>query len=67
MKEIDEKLTNREHEIYKLLISGKSYREICKTLYIAEGTLRTHISNLYRKKQVGSKTDLILKHLKEVN
>jgi LuxR family transcriptional regulator of csgAB operon len=42
-------LTNRELEILMEVVSGKTNKEICLNLTIAEGTLDKHIHHIYRK------------------
>ncbi|WP_289356223.1 MULTISPECIES: helix-turn-helix transcriptional regulator [unclassified Paenibacillus] len=42
-------LTEREKQVLQYLAQGMKYREIAQTLYLAEGTIRNHISNLYAK------------------
>jgi DNA-binding NarL/FixJ family response regulator len=42
-------LSERELEVLKLVASGASNREIAKKLYITEGTVKNHISNVLRK------------------
>jgi DNA-binding NarL/FixJ family response regulator len=42
-------LSERELEDLKLVASGASNREIAKKLYITEGTVKNHISNVLRK------------------
>ncbi len=44
-----ESLSEREIEVLKLVASGASNREIAKKLYITEGTVKNHISNVLRK------------------
>jgi DNA-binding NarL/FixJ family response regulator len=44
-----ESLSEREFEVLKLVASGASNREIAKKLYITEGTVKNHISNVLRK------------------
>jgi DNA-binding NarL/FixJ family response regulator len=44
-----ESLSEREREVLKLVASGASNREIAKKLYITEGTVKNHISNVLRK------------------
>jgi DNA-binding CsgD family transcriptional regulator len=52
--------TNREQEIFSLLISGKSSEEIVRNLYIAPGTLRFHVSNLLKKTGTNSRAELVI-------
>ena len=42
-------LSERELEVLKLVATGASNREIAKKLYITEGTVKNHISNVLRK------------------
>ncbi len=42
-------LTNREKEVFKLLILNKSTKEIADLLKISEKTVRNHISNTIQK------------------
>jgi LuxR family transcriptional regulator of spore coat protein len=39
-------LTNREREVFELLVLDKTTREIAQQLFISEKTVRNHISNL---------------------
>jgi DNA-binding NarL/FixJ family response regulator len=52
-------LTNREIEILEHLSEGKNYQFIAEQLFISPRTVRNHISNIYRKLQVGSKGEVI--------
>lgn len=42
-------LSNREKDVFELLVQGKSNNEISKCLYISEGTVKVHIHNIYQK------------------
>lgn len=53
-------LNNREIEIISLISMGKTYKEIAKTLYIAEGTLRNIVSDILKKLNLSDKTQLIV-------
>ena len=57
-------LTAREQEVLKLILSGKSNREIAETLFISESTVKTHVRNIYSKYDVGSRAELISTLLK---
>jgi DNA-binding CsgD family transcriptional regulator len=50
---MSESLSERELEVLTLLASGKPNREIAKDLFVAEGTVKTHTNNIYRK--IGAK------------
>ncbi len=51
-------LTLRQKEVYDLIISGKSNKEIRSVLYIEQSTLKTHINQIYKKLNVKSRNDL---------
>lgn len=51
-------LSNRELEIAKLLVTGKSYREIGERLFIAPSTVKTHVLRIYEKAAVKNKVEL---------
>ncbi|MED4569649.1 LuxR C-terminal-related transcriptional regulator [Brevibacillus agri] len=38
-------LTNREREVFELLVQDKTTKEIAGQLFISEKTVRNHISN----------------------
>lgn len=42
-------LTNREKEVFELLVLNKSTKEIAELLKISEKTVRNHISNTIQK------------------
>ena len=42
-------LTQREHEILRLIATGKSLPEIAKELYLGLTTVKTHVQHLYEK------------------
>ncbi len=54
-----EPLTEREVEILGLLASGRSNREIAQTLFIALGTVKKHLKNVYSKLDVHSRTQAV--------
>lgn len=53
-------LSNREQEVVKLLLEGKSNKQIAFALHITENTVEFHLKNIYAKRQVSSRTELIL-------
>ena len=55
------KLSNREWDVVKLLLQGKSNKLIASSLGIAERTVEFHLKNIYAKFQVSSRIELILK------
>jgi DNA-binding CsgD family transcriptional regulator len=49
-------LTPREREVVALVREGKRNAEIARELWIAPGTVRKHLQNIYEKLGVGSRT-----------
>lgn len=60
-----ENLSPREQEILSHLAKGFRYREIADELFISVETVRTHLRNIYKKLQVRSRTEAVLKYLKK--
>ncbi len=58
-------LTERELDVLKLVARGKSNREIADELVVAEGTVRTHVSNILSKLHLASRTQATLFALRE--
>ena len=54
-------LTNREYEILQLLTQGCSNAEIAEKLFLSLSTVKTHISNLFVKMDVKSRTQALEK------
>jgi DNA-binding NarL/FixJ family response regulator len=52
-------LSERELEILKELATGKSYKAIGEKLFISPFTVRKHVSNIYNKLHVDSRTQVI--------
>lgn len=57
-------LTKREQRILGLLAEGKSNREIADAVFLAEGTVKNHVSRIMEKLHVRSRTELAIKALK---
>lgn len=49
-------LTPREKEVLKMIAAGASNREIAKELFLSEGTVRNHISNILGRLDVRDRT-----------
>jgi DNA-binding NarL/FixJ family response regulator len=47
--ECREPLTEREHQILKLLVNGHSNLEIAKRVYLSENTVKKHVRNILEK------------------
>jgi len=54
-------LSKREQEVVSFLLKGKSNKQIALQLGIAESTVEFHLSNIYNKLDVKSRTEAILK------
>jgi LuxR family maltose regulon positive regulatory protein len=54
-----EPLTTGEQRVLRLLVAGQTYAEIAKTLIVSPNTIKTWISSIYRKLNVGRRTDAI--------
>jgi DNA-binding CsgD family transcriptional regulator len=59
LKKLD--LSSREYEVLKLLARGYSNSDIAKNLFLSVSTIKTHVSNLFVKMEVKSRTQAIEK------
>lgn len=55
------KLSAREYEVLQLLTQGYSNAEIAENLFLSLSTIKTHVSNLFIKMDVKSRTQAIEK------
>ncbi|MDP2931093.1 MAG: response regulator transcription factor, partial [Chloroflexota bacterium] len=60
-----EKLTTRETEILKLAAKGMSNKDIANIAFLNVRTVKAHLTNIFNKMGVGSRTDAIIKALRE--
>ncbi|MFY0253625.1 DNA-binding response regulator [Chitinophaga sp. 30R24] len=58
-------LSPREKEILQCLVNGDTYKQVAETCHISVGTVRSHIMNIYRKLDVSSRSNAIVKAMKE--
>ena len=58
-------LSSREFDILKCLVNGDSYKMIGDACSISIGTVRTHINSIYKKLHVNSKSEAVIKAMKE--
>ncbi len=58
---LPEHLSERELEILSLVASGASNKEIASSLFIAEGTVKNHVTNILGKLDVRDRTQAALK------
>lgn len=57
-------LTNREKEVFDLLVLNNSTKEIANKLNISEKTVRNHISNVMQKLGVKGRAGAVIELLK---
>ncbi len=57
------KLSKRESETLELLSKGFLYKEVADNLKIAEGTVKQHAHNIYKKLQVNNIVEAVRKYL----
>lgn len=53
------RLTERELEVLRLLDQGASNREIARTLFVTEATVKTHLGHLFAKLNVESRAKAV--------
>lgn len=52
-------LTAREMSVLRLVVNGKANKEIANDLFISEGTVKIHLTHLFEKLEVASRTEAI--------
>jgi len=60
------KLTKRELEILRGIVSGGTDRQIGESLHISEFTVRSHIKSIYRKLGVSSRSQAVAKAINRI-
>lgn len=55
-------LTNREHDVLKLVSKGKTTKEIASELFLTTGTVRNYISTIFEKLDVSNRIEAISKY-----
>jgi DNA-binding NarL/FixJ family response regulator len=61
----DTNLTAREEEVLAYLAKGYLYKEIADALFISIETVRSHIHKIYQKLHVRTRSEVLLKYLKQ--
>lgn len=54
------KLSKREMEVLKEMVKGKTNKDIAKSLFVSEKTVKTHVSHIFNKLQVSDRTQAAL-------
>jgi LuxR family transcriptional regulator of spore coat protein len=57
-------LTKREKQVFELLITNKTTKEIASMLNISEKTVRNHISNVMQKLGVKGRSSAVIELLR---
>lgn len=57
-------LTNREREVFELLVQDKTTKDIAQQLFISEKTVRNHISNVMQKLNVKGRSQAVVELIK---
>jgi DNA-binding NarL/FixJ family response regulator len=57
-------LSAQEKKVLQLLVAGKSYKMIAAELFVAQETVKSHVSNIYAKLHVHSGTEAVALALK---
>ena len=60
-----EELTGRERDVIRLVAQGRSNHEIAQELVISEKTVKTHVSNILSKLNLGDRTQLAIYAIKK--
>ena len=58
-------LSDREMEVLKLAAKGFSNQDIAEKLYLSIRTVQGHLGHIFNKLQVGSRTEAVVRALKE--
>jgi DNA-binding CsgD family transcriptional regulator len=62
-EEVKDLLTQREFEVFELLVAGKTVAEISQSLYISPHTTKSHNRNIYKKLEVANRVELYKKYV----
>jgi DNA-binding NarL/FixJ family response regulator len=58
-RELATLLTPREMEVTRLVARGSTNKEVAAALFIAEGTVKIHLHNIYEKTNVSRRAELV--------
>jgi DNA-binding NarL/FixJ family response regulator len=64
---VSEMLTRREWDVLRGLAAGKTNAQIAISLFVAEGTVKTHVKHVLRKLGAANRTDAVAKYHRMVN
>jgi len=60
-------LTRREWDVLRGLAAGKTNAQIAATLFVAEGTVKTHVKHVLRKLGAANRTEAVAKYHRMIN
>lgn len=63
LQDLKNKLTKQEEKIAQLIIKGFSNKEIAKTLFISEKTVKTHLGHIFKKLGIKSRYQLTANYI----
>jgi len=55
-------LTAREADVLRALAAGKTNAQIAISLFVAEGTVKSHVKHILRKLGAANRTDAVAKY-----
>ena len=58
-------LTEREVEILGLLATGRSNREMARSLFVSEATVKSHLSHIYTKLEVDTRAAAVARAIEQ--
>lgn len=64
-RKTEEQLSDRELEVLKLAAKGMSNKDIAKQLFLSVRTVKAHLSSIFNKADVASRTEAIVKGVRE--
>ena len=63
---LKQEMTGRECDVFSLLLEGMSTREIANCIHVSEPTVKQHLTSLFKKFDVGNRSQLILSAFERV-
>ena len=64
---VSEPLTRREWDVLHGLATGKTNAQIAVSLFVAEGTVKTHVKHVLRKLGAANRTEAVAKYHRMIN
>jgi ATP/maltotriose-dependent transcriptional regulator MalT len=58
-RRLDDPLSERELEVLRLLASGRTNSEIAHDLFVALGTVKSHVNSIYRKLGAANRAEAV--------